>query len=303
MYFKPHYFFVILFICFCSINAGAQNSFADAHIHYNWDQAEVISARAVVEKLKKQNVGLTLISSTPSHLALDVKKIAGDWVVPFFSPYTHELGKRDWFLDKTVVKKAAAGLEQGKYYGVGEIHFMAGFLPRPDNDVFRGLMNLARRHDVPALIHVDAANEKYFLGICKAHPEVKIIFAHAGGNLKPAHIRSVLEQCANVWVDFAARDDWRYGGLTDQNGLLLPAWRKLVLSYPEQFITGTDPVWRVTRTQSWDEPDDGWDHYQKLYNYHQTWLNDLPDDVQNKIAWENVRTLLGINVERKAVGE
>jgi predicted TIM-barrel fold metal-dependent hydrolase len=180
---------------------------------------------------------------------------------------------------------------------------MAGFLPRPDNDVFRGLMRLARQHAVPALIHVDAANEKYFLGICKAYPEVRIIFAHAGGNLKPPHIRSVLEQCANVWIDFAARDDWRYGGLTDKNGLLLPAWRKLVLNFPERFITGTDPVWRVTRTQSWDEPDDGWDHYQKLYKYHQTWLGDLPDDVRNKIAWENVRTLLGINVERNPVGE
>jgi hypothetical protein len=276
------------------LSAEAQTPFADAHIHYNWDQAEVISAADVVKKLKEKKVGLTLISSTPSHLALEIKKLGGDWVVPFFSPYTHELGKRDWFLDKGVVKKAAQGLAQGQYYGVGEIHFMAGFLPRPDNAVFNQLMDLSREYDVPALIHVDAANEKYFLGICKTHADIRIIFAHAGGNLKPRHIRSVLEQCPNVWVDFAARDDWRYGGLTNAAGLLRASWKKLVLDYPDRFITGTDPVWRVTRTQSWDEPDDGWDHYAQLYDYQQTWLADLPAAVHKKIAWDNVRRLLKI---------
>ena len=286
--------FLITFLFFCvrPISADMQIPFADAHIHYNWDQAEIISAQAVVEKLKREKVGLALVSSTPSHLALELRDAGGDWIIPFFSPYTHELGRRDWYLDKTVVNKAAEGLDQGLYFGIGEIHFMAGFLPGPDNGVFLQLMDLARQHQVPALIHVDAADETFFLGICKAHPEVKIIFAHAGGSLKAHHIRSVLEQCPNVTVDFAARDDWRYGGLTDAKGLLLPAWKKLVLDFPDRFITGTDPVWRVTRTQSWDEPDDGWDHYEQLYRYHQTWLNALPDDVHKKIAWENVRQLL-----------
>jgi hypothetical protein len=246
----------------------------------------------VVEKLKKAKVGLTIVSSTPTHLALELRKAAGDWVVPFFSPYTHEMGKRDWYLDNSVIKKASDGLANGLYFGVGEIHFMGGFLPKPNNAVFLGLMDLAKKYQVPALIHVDASDENYFLGICKQHPLVRIIFAHAGGNLKPHHIKSIMEQCPNVWVDFAARDDWRYGGLTDEKGVLIPAWKKLVLNYPDRFITGTDPVWRVTRTQSWDESDDGWDHYAQLFKYHQAWLNDLPDEVHKKIAWDNVQTLL-----------
>ena len=294
MFGKSHYFISCLFLSLFigSVKAETLIPFADAHIHYNWDQAEIISVKAVAEKLKREKVGLTVVSSTPSHLALELRKAGGDWIVPFFSPYTHEMGKRDWFLDKTVVKKAEEGLAQGLYFGVGEIHFMGGFLPKPDNVVFLQLMGLARQYKVPALIHVDAANEKYFVGICKAHPLVKIVFAHAGGNLKPHHIRAVLEQCPNVWVDFAARDDWRYGGLTDDKGILLPAWKQLVLDFPDRFITGTDPVWRVTRTQSWDESDDGWDHYRQLHQYHQTWLADLPDEVHKKIAWDNVRQLL-----------
>ncbi|MDT8383646.1 MAG: amidohydrolase family protein [Gammaproteobacteria bacterium] len=270
----------------------AEIPFADGHIHYNWDHAEVTSVQTVVETLRREKVGLTLVSSTPSHLALELRAAGGDWVIPLFSPYIHEQGKRDWHLDQAVVQQAAQGLQQGIYFGIGEIHFMSGFLPRPDNAIFLQLMGLAGQHRVPVLIHVDASDETYFVGICKAHPAIKIIFAHAGGNLKPAHIRSVLEQCPNVWVDLSARDDWRYGGLTDGNGLLLPGWKSVVLDFPQRFFTGTDPVWRVTRTQSWDESDDGWDHYQQLYRYHQTWLRDLPEDVHRKIAWDNVKQLL-----------
>jgi len=291
---QTHHIFTFLLLCLCVTPASTDTRplFADAHIHYNWDHAEIISVQAVVEKLKRENVGLTLVSSTPSHLALELRKSGGDWVIPFFSPYIHELGKGDWYRDKAVVKQAAEGLDQGLYFGIGEVHFMSGFLPRSNNAIFLQLMELAMQHQVPALIHVDSANEKRFLGICKAHPAVKIIFAHAGGNLEPHHIRSVLKQCANVWVDFAARDDWRYGGLTDDQGILLPAWKRLVLDFPDRFITGTDPVWRVTRTQSWDQSDDGWDYYRQLYQYHQTWLVDLPDEVHRKIAWDNVRQLL-----------
>jgi hypothetical protein len=271
---------------------AAQPRFADSHIHYNWDQAELISADDVIAKLKQANVGLTIVASTPSHLALKLREAGGDWVIPFFSPYIHELGKRDWFLDDQVVTQAEAGLRQGLYFGIGEIHFMAGFAPRPDNKIFRGLMQLARRYQVPVLIHIDSSNEQYFLNICRAYPDLRLIFAHAGGNLKPRHIDAILRQCANVWVDLSARDPWRYGGLTDERHLLLPAWRDLILRYPDRFTTGTDAVWRVTRTQSWDQPDDGWDHYQQLYDFHWSWLNDLPSEVRRKIAWENPKRLL-----------
>jgi hypothetical protein len=295
----PHHLcalFYILILCLCwPISASTQTPFADAHIHYNWDQAEIISPQTVIKKLRQEQVGLTIVAGTPSHLALELRAAGGDWVIPFFSPYTHELGKRDWYLNDNVIKLAEEGLRQGLYFGIGEVHFMAGFLPKPDNAVFRRLMNLAKQYKVPALIHVDAADEKYFLSICKDYPQVKIIFAHAGGNLKPRHIRSVLDQCPQVWVDFAARDDWRYGGLTDSQGRLLPEWKKLVLDFPSRFFTGTDPVWKVTRTQSWDQPDDGWDHYKQLYDYHQTWLNDLPQNVRRQVAWENVRQLLSLS--------
>ena len=268
-------------------------TFFDSHIHYNWDQAEIISAPEIINKLIKANVGLAIVSSTPSHLALELQQAGGKRIVPFFSPYIHEMGKSDWYLSNEVVVHAERGLRQKQYFGIGEVHFMAGYPPNPKNKVFLRLVELAKQFKVPMLIHVDSANEKYFLNICQPHPEVRFVFAHAGGNLRPAHIESILKKCPNTLVDFAARDPWRYGGLTNEKGLLLPGWRQIVMDYPDRFITGTDPVWRVTRTQSWDQADDGWDHFEELLDFHKKWLNGLPKQVRVKISRDNVLKLLG----------
>lgn len=279
-------------VIFFSHLAFGDTPFADAHIHYNWDHAEIISAEDVVKKLIDANVKLAIVSSTPTHLALELKKAGGNIIVPFFSPYTHELGKRDWYLNKELIQQVEQGLRSGQYQGIGEVHFMSGFQPSMNNEVFINLVRLAISYNVPMLIHIDGGNESLLLQFCQKNPALKIIFAHAGGNLKPPHIKNILHACKNVSIDFAARDPWRYDGLTNDRGLLLPGWRDLVIAMPDRFITGTDPVWKVTRTQSWDQSDDGWDHYDKLLKYHLTWIDELPTDIQINIRWNNVNSIL-----------
>lgn len=281
-------------------NADTTGFFADSHIHFNWDHRAETSTQEVINILKEHNVGLTIVASTPSELALELREKGGNWIIPFFSPYIHELGKRDWYMDEQVVKKAEQGLKNGKYYGIGEVHFMSGFKPRTDNKIFLQLIELAERYDVPMLIHIDSGNEKTFQRLCLANPTIKMIFAHAGGNLRAKHIEKILSRCDNAWIDFAARDPWRYSGISEDDHTLLPEWKQLVLKYPNRFITGTDPVWKVTRTSKWDTDDEGWTHYKKLYDYHWVWLNDLPEDVRQKIAWENTQTLLK---KSKGLGE
>jgi len=272
----------------------AEKPFADIHLHYNWDQAETISPAEVISKIKKTNTRLAIISSTPTHLALELKQKAGNWLYPIFSPYTHELGKQDWYVDTKLVDKVEQGLKSGNYFGLGEIHFMAGFPPNSKNKNFKALMNLAKRYQVPVLIHVDSGDEKYFLDICTKHKKVKILFAHAGGNLSANHIQEILTTCSNVWLEFSARDPWRYGGLTDESHYLLEEWKIVIIKFSNRILTGTDPVWRVTRTQSWDQVDDGWDHYEKLHQFHQSWINTLPSKIQEQIRWTNAREFLNL---------
>ena len=271
-----------------------QQPFADVHVHFNWDQKEIISAHEVVDKLKRANIAFTVVTATPSELALEIKRAGGDLIIPFFSPYTHTLGKQDWYLSERTLQLAEEGLRSGQYQGIGEVHFMAGFRPKTDNPIFTRLLALARQYAVPVLIHVDAGNEKKFVGICRQHPGLKLIFAHAGGNLYASHIRRVIEQCDKVMIEFSARDPWRYGGLTGDDDLLLPDWRELVLEYPDRFLVGTDPVWKVTRTQTWDQPDDGWDHFEQLLAYHRHWIAALPPAVQRKLALDNARQFFDI---------
>ena len=285
-------FLIIILSTIQISNSVASEIFADSHIHFNWDHGEETTAQEVVDILKQHNVGLTIVASTPSELALKLREKGGDWIIPFFSPYIHELGKRDWYKDEEVVRRAEQGLESGQYYGIGEVHFMNGFQPKTDNKIFLQLLALAEKYDVPMLIHIDSSNEKTFQNLCLENPNIRMIFAHAGGELRPEHIEKILEQCSNAWIDFAARDPWRYGGLSKEDHTLLPEWKALVLRYPDRFITGTDPVWKVTRWSTWDTGDEGWQYYQKLYDYHWAWLNDLPEDVRKKIAWENTQNIL-----------
>jgi len=285
---------IVCFVFLMFISAGkgiAQSSFADIHVHYNWDQKELISAEQIVEKLKNANVAFAVVSGTPSELALELKQAGGDLIIPFFSPYTHEMGRHDWYLDPKTVALAEAGLKSKRYFGIGEVHFMTGFQPTINNMVFQQLLMLAKNYAVPVLIHIDSGNERAFLQVCRDNPNVSFLFAHAGGNLHPRHIKRIIEQCENVLIEFSARDPWRYGSLTDDDDNLLSAWRDLVIQYPDRFVTGTDPVWRVTRTQSWDLADEGWSHYTKLLAYHQNWIGGLPDSVAQKVRLENAKRL------------
>ena len=65
---------------------------------------------------------------------------------------------------------------------------MDGFHPKTDNTVFLKLLELAAKYKVPVLIHIDSSNEKTFLDLCLKNSDIKMIFAHAGGVLKPLHI-------------------------------------------------------------------------------------------------------------------
>ena len=271
----------------------AAEPFADVHVHYNWDQQELIDAQGIVDRLEAADVEFAVAAGTPSRLAADLARVSNGRVIALFSPYIHEMGRRDWHLDARVVSEAEAGLRARDYRGIGEVHFMAGFRPRTDNPIFRQLMELAMRYSVPVLIHIDSGNEKTFVELCTRYPDLDILFAHAGGNLPASHIRRIIETCDNAWIEFSARDPWRFDGLAGDDGKLLPDWRALVIDHPDRFVTGTDPVWRVTRTQSWDQPDDGWDYFEQLLEWHRNWLADLPEPVRRKVSVENARRLFG----------
>ncbi len=266
--------------------------FADIHLHFNWDQKEIISAQEIVSRLKTNNVTIAAVSSTPTHLALELSDAAGPWIQAFFSPYLSFQHRDNWHTDEAVVLEAEKGLASGRYTGIGELHISSDFGPRHDNKILHSLLGLAEKFQVPFLIHTEAASHLFLTPICQGFPQVKLLWAHAGGRLEPASIDALMQQCPNVWSEVSVRDPWRYDTLVDDKGQLLPGWRDLFIKYQDRFMTGTDPVWNVTRGQRWAQADDGWDYYDQLIGFHRNWLKQLPNDVEVKIRLNNAMLLL-----------
>ena len=283
--------FLFLFI-FSSAVYSEPEPFADIHLHFNWDQKEIISAEEVVRRLKANNIVLGLVTATPSELALELADAAGPWMVPYFSPYLTPMHRNIWFNDDKVLEEAEKGLAAGRYKGIGELHVWAGFGPRRDNPVLVGLLQLAEKYQVPFLIHTEASSHRFFTPICQGYPKVTFLWAHAGSRLQPDSIDKLMAECPNVWAELSVRDPWRYNRLVDENGQLLPGFRELFIKYQDRFMTGTDPVWSVTRGQRWDQADEGWDHFEMLLQFHRDWLKQLPPEVEQKIRVSNAKRFL-----------
>lgn len=274
--------------------------FADVHLHYKWDQAEVTDPEAAIRRLKANDVVLGVVSGVPSRRALKLREAGGDWIIPFFSPYIHHRGRYNWFQSPEVVTKAREGLESGRFFGIGEVHFVAGLGPPLDNEVFQGLLELAREFGVPVLIHTESSSHGYFEQVCRDNPEVRFQWAHAGARLGPGEIGELMAACPNVWTELSARDPDRYGGFADRQGRLDPAWRRLFERFPDRFMTGSDPVWPPGSATRWDAADTGWEKVGRFLDYHRRWLDQLPPKLARKIRLENAKAFYSYVLTTKA---
>ncbi len=280
-----------------SLPTSALPPMADAHVHYKWTQTDHTSPAEAVAILRQAGVHLAVVFGTPPELALRLKALAPDRVIPVFGPYD---GRRDWVawqFDPGLVEEARQALASGIYHGIGEMHLVGGFSSRlTENPVVEGLMKLGAAFDAPLIIHSEYASPAPFIRLCTRHPDTPVVLAHAGTVITPAEVRRILEACPRVHGELAARDPWRYvnNPIADaESGALLPAWEALVLDYPERFMVGSDNVWPVDRMDGWDQPDTGWDELPRFLAFHRRWLARLPAAVAAKVGYGNVERLFG----------
>ncbi|GMQ91506.1 MAG: hypothetical protein BMS9Abin11_0815 [Gammaproteobacteria bacterium] len=264
---------------------------ADVHLHYHWAHEEVLTIDDAIKRLKKNNVVLAVISTTPPENALEFRKQAGNWVVPLFRPYLQPGQRHHWYRDPKVLAAARKGLSSGKYKGIGEFHMISGLGINRKNRILHGLLKLGQEYDVPISIHTEASSHKYFLPLCRQYPRVRFLWAHAGGILSAKQVGALMQRCPNVWVEFSARDNWRYlqTPITDKQGSLLEDWRKLVLKYPKRFMVGSDPVYPVDNLYYWSGEDSGWDKLGDFLGYHRRWLKGLPRPVEQRLRLRNAQ--------------
>ena len=262
-------------------------AFADIHLHFNWDQEELVSAEEALAVLDKHNVTFGVVFSVPSANALKLSKISDGRVIAFFAPYITGHSRTNWFRDKRVLVQARKGLEEGLYKGIGELHIISGLGPRRDNEIFQGLLKLAAEFNVPFNIHTEASDYRFLKPICQQHKDVRFLWAHAGGVLGPEHSEGIIKACPNVWIELSARGPQHYGGLVDDDGRLRKGWKAMLVKYPDRFMVGTDPVWKAYQANRWDQANEGWLHYDEIIAFHRKWLKELPSEVEEKIRLTN----------------
>lgn len=274
-----------------SANAGDLPLIADIHLHWKWNQKEVTQATEAVRILTEQRVGLAVVTGTPPELALELQVLAPEIVRPIYGIYRIPGEWSTWHHDQTLLKRVREALETGRYFGIGEVHMIGGFISDWKNPVIASLFGLAVEFDVPVLLHTEFSRANYTLGLCQAHPQTRFLWAHAGSMLKAAEVERVLQACPNVQVELSARDPWRHRAnpIADEQGQLLPQWLALVSRYADRFMIGSDPVWPVDRLNPWDEPDTGWQELPRFLDFHRAWLSALPEEQAQAIRWENAQ--------------
>jgi predicted TIM-barrel fold metal-dependent hydrolase len=286
-------FFAVAILCPWQAGMTAESAstaaISDVHLHYTWDQQGVTSPQDAIDILKENDVVFGIVIGTPPELAHEISKLTDGWVKPIFSPYLTPQHRMDWFADKNVLVKARTGLQNKQYFGIGEVHLVAGLGPRLSNPVLTGLIELAIEFDVPFLVHIETSSHKYFLPLCKKYSKARFLLAHAGGLLNEKNISALMQACKNVWVEFSARDHLRYidSPIVDDKGQLLPGWLALIQRYPERFMIGSDPVWPIEERHRWDRPDTGWQKLGTYLAFHRKWLSFIPGKLADKIRHEN----------------
>ncbi len=271
--------------------AGQAQPIADVHLHWKWNQKEVTTAEQAIEALNAQRVELAVVTGTPPELALELADLAPQKVVPIYGLYRIPGDWSRWYHDPNLLDRARAALETGRYRGIGEVHMIGGFVADWRTPVIRGLFELAAEYRVPVLVHTEFSRAKYMLGVCRAHPETRLLWAHAGSALPPSEVEKVLQACPNVAVELSARDPWRHVArqIGDEAGRLRPEWRKLVLDYADRFMVGSDPVWPVEQLDAWDQADTGWQEIGRFLDFHRGWMAHLPADVAERVRLRNAQ--------------
>lgn len=244
----------------------------DAHVHYNRVDWQQFPPSTVLRLWRQAGVSGALVSSTPDDGTLKLYQEAPERVIPFLRPYRSPADRSNWFADPEVAAYIVQRLKRGVYLGIGEFHLSDGQFRTAQ---IKQLVELAAERDIVLHAHCDAATVR---GLYALNPKAKILWAHAGMDTSVQTIATTLERFPTLLAELSVRQRD-----IAPDGRLDPQWRALFLRYPERFMVGIDTS-RASR----------WQSYVYLAQEHRRWLQQLPRDVAEKIAYGNAARYFGI---------
>jgi hypothetical protein len=247
----------------------------DAHLHYSHDAWAPVPPERAVAILRQAGLRRAMISSSDDEGTQKLHALAPDIVIPVLRPYRKRGDVSTWVRDETVLTYLAERLAKYRYAAIGEFHVYGADADLP---VVRGMVQMAKERKLALHLHGDAdAVERVF----KQDPDARILWAHSGFD-RPENVRAMLERHKRLWCDLAFRTDQANGGKVD------PAWRALFLAHPDRFMLGTDTF-----------VPERWHYVVEHASWSRAWLEDLPREVAERIAYRNGETLFGDALHRE----
>lgn len=236
----------------------------DAQVHYNRNSWRWVSEQAVLNTADELNVPWLLVGSTPNEGTWRLYQEDPDRVIPMLVPGFTREDRDTWFNDPKIGRYIDEEIHNRPYRGIGEFFLFDGQVNTP---VVRRMVALAteRRLVLHARSDPNALRQLFEMG-----PSVRILWAHAGMFTRPDVIDSLLYRYQNLWVEISHRGD------VAPRGKLDPAWRKLMLKYPDRFLLGSG-----TYSSQY------WYRFREYLGGYRGWLKDLPPDVAENISFRN----------------
>lgn len=252
-------------------DSSSQRVIFDSHSHYGDEDVAAFSPQQIIEIFDRNQVKYALISSTPNSGTEALYKYAPERIVPFLGLYQTLRDKRDWMYDESVLKRIEQALDKGLYKGIGELHIFAKDRKSP---VLKRIVEIAQERKLLLQVHGDPEIIDEIFSIA---PKVTVLWAHLGTRPHPWVLRAKLKRYPkNLFIDTSVRDKQLLmtGGLT-------PMWKQLFIDYQDQFMVAID-TFSVNR----------WNTYDLVVKDIHDWLDDLPEEVSHKLAFENAYDLL-----------
>ncbi len=246
----------------------------DAQVHYNEESWDGVSVKAILNTAKAKNVPWLLVGSLPNEGTWLLYEENPDHVIPMLVPYQSSDERDTWFKDPKSLPFIRKEIGAKPYRGIGEFFLFDGQVNTP---VVQGMVEIALQRHLVLHARADqfAINQLFALG-----PNLRILWAHGGMFTSPKTIGDMLARYPKLWVEISHRGDVAPGGT------LSPEWREVMQQYPDRFLLGSG-----TYTKEY------WYQFRYSFDRYRDWLQQLPPDLAERIAFRNGLKLFGLSYQ------
>ena len=236
----------------------------DAQVHYNQESWKRVRVEAIINGVEEMNIPWLLVGSTPNLGTWKLWEADPDRVIPMLVPYDIREDRFHWHENPDIIQFIEYEISHRPYRGIGEFHL---YDAQADSHVVRRMVELATEGNLVLHARSDPSALHQLFSMA---PSLRILWAHAGVDAKPDEIKKMLGRYRNLWVEISHRRD------IAPSGKLKPEWEALMLLYPRRFMLGSG-----TYSSGY------WYKVRSYVAEYRDWLEDLPDEVAERIAYRN----------------